>query len=262
MKIINLKKSLLLSVAFFLFSSNTNIKTVNYISPQIYSSSQIWIVLTEKWSSMQGNLYIIDKANDKIWHLATKKINVTLGKNGLSWGKGLLSIEEETQKKEGDKCTPAGIFHLGDLYLRDPILQKASNHKFYIITKDMVAVDDPKSSFYNSIVRKSSVLSDWSSCEPMYSIPQYDFVIPILHNSEGTPGSGSCIFFHKWSSPTSPTAGCVATSLSSFKQILNVYKPKAKPLMIILTHELYNELRKQTEGFLPNIEQIKTTVKD
>ena len=71
------------------------------------------------------------------------KFKCSVGKRGFS-----------KNKKEGDLKTPIGIFELGDIYYRtDRVEKPISKLKTNIIRKNMGWCNDPKSRYYNKLIR-------------------------------------------------------------------------------------------------------------
>ena len=71
------------------------------------------------------------------------KFKCSVGKKGFS-----------KNKKEGDYTTPRGIFGLGNIYYRSDRIQKPQTKlKTIILKKDMGWCDDPKSKFYNKLIK-------------------------------------------------------------------------------------------------------------
>jgi L,D-peptidoglycan transpeptidase YkuD (ErfK/YbiS/YcfS/YnhG family) len=92
-------------------------------------------------------------------------------------------------------------------------------------------VDDSQSAFYNTW-QIGPVNNRWNSAEKMY-IPLYNYGVVINYNTvERVPGKGSAIFFHIWTGPGSPTAGCIATSQTNVINVLKWLKPSKNPIII------------------------------
>ena len=71
------------------------------------------------------------------------KVKCAIGKKGIAMN-----------KKEGDGCTPSGIFTFKNLFYRkDRIKKIKTNLKKVIITKNMGWCDDPESKNYNKLIR-------------------------------------------------------------------------------------------------------------
>src|SRR5205823_2913233 len=106
---------------------------------------------------------------------------------------------------EGDDKAPAGIFPLGTTfgYAAKPVPTRMS---YLALSKNIVAVDDPRSHYYNRLVDVTRIdHSDWRSAEKMILPDQrYKWGIVVLHNQPPKADAGSCIFLHIWLSPSTP----------------------------------------------------------
>ena len=125
------------------------------------------------------------------------KYKCALGKNGLT-----------NNKKEGDGCTPIGVFSLGNLYYRsDRIKNIKGSLKKIPITEKMYWCDDPISPNYNKLIKNSLNKSE----KLMRKDSIYDLVIDIKYNHNPTiPHKGSAIFIHITRGDYIPTKGCIA----------------------------------------------------
>mgnify|MGYP001272535286 FL=1 len=143
------------------------------------------------------------------------KFRCCIGKNGLS-----------KNKIEGDKCTPKGIFNLGDLYFRkdrNPRPQTKSGIK--IITKKMGWCDDPESKSYNKQIN----LNKFMSHEKLFKKDlAYDYFIVVKFNTKKiVPFKGSAIFIHLTKN-YKPTAGCIALKKKDFLILAKLINKKTK----------------------------------
>ena len=143
------------------------------------------------------------------------RFRCSVGKKGFS-----------KNKKEGDFATPKGIFKLGDIFYRaDRIKKPQTKLKTFIIKKNMGWCDDPKSKFYNRLIRirKKSKLSYEKLFRKDY---KYDLLVLIKYNYERVvKNSGSAIFLHltkKYSS----TEGCIAMKKKDLLILLKVINKK------------------------------------
>lgn len=127
-----------------------------------------------------------------------QRYRVAIGRNGFS-----------RDKKEGDGCTPVGIFPLRECWYRPDRLPMPSTtlpHK--IIHKDDGWCHDPKGQDYNRPIR----LPNPQSHEALWRQDHiYDLFIPLGYNdSPPVPGKGSAIFLHFATEDYLPTDGCIA----------------------------------------------------
>ena len=129
-------------------------------------------------------------------------------------------------KKEGDKCTPIGLFSLGKVYYRPDRLDRPdTNLKIVPIKKNMGWCDDPKSKNYNREIR----LPSKAKHEKLYKNDHsYDLLLVINYNTTKTiPYKGSAIFLHLTSN-YKKTNGCIAVSRKDLYIILKLINKKSK----------------------------------
>ena len=141
----------------------------------------------------------------------------SIGKNGLS-----------SNKLEGDKKTPKGIFKLGNIFYRKdkkPI-KPETNLKCLPILKDMAWCNDVKNKRdYNKLIK----INKSTSYEILFREDyKYDYFIPIIYNTNNTVlGKGSAIFIHLTKNYAG-TAGCIALDLKDFKILIQIINTSTK----------------------------------
>ena len=139
-----------------------------------------------------------------------------LGKNGTT-----------CNKKEGDLKTPKGTFPLKYvMYRPDRVKKPKTNLPIYVIKKNHVYCDDPKSSFYNKILETKNLdLSEKLWRKDIL----YDILIVIGYNDNPIiKGKGSAIFLHLANKNTITTKGCVAVEKKNMIKLLEFYPKKIK----------------------------------
>lgn len=212
---------------------------------------QLLLVISPDWDSTQATLQLYEREGTK-WCPQGSPLPVMLGRKGLAWGLGEhQGSPEGPQKYEGDGKAPAGIFEITQLWLRRGIAAPPQGgFKPQPIDEDTFGVDDPRSRFYNCIVQRSRVgVMDWQSAETM-DIPEYDRVLVVAHNLEKPiSGRGSCIFIHRWQSPTTPTSGCTALEARQLGQLVDWLKPASRPRLVQIPQNVAREWRNQ--GWIP-----------
>jgi len=147
------------------------------------------------------------------------KFKCCIGKKGISYS-----------KKEGDLCTPKGLFKLGSLYYRkDRIKLNKCKIKSKIIKKSMGWCDDIKSEKYNQEISFPYKYN----AEKLYRTDKiYDIFINIKYNYFPThKGRGSAIFLHLTNKSYKPTKGCIAIQKKDFLKILPLINRKTKILI-------------------------------
>ena len=141
----------------------------------------------------------------------------SIGKNGLS-----------SNKLEGDKKTPKGIFKLGNIFYRKdkkPI-KPETNLRCLPILKDMAWCNDVKNKRdYNKLIK----INKSTSYEMLFREDyKYDYFIPIIYNTNNTVlGKGSAIFIHLTKNYAG-TAGCIALNLKDFKILIKIINTSTK----------------------------------
>ena len=143
------------------------------------------------------------------------KFKCSIGKKGL-----------KSKKKEGDNCTPIGIFKIGKVYYRSDRIKKLETVlKTKKITKNMGWCDDP----YNKKYNKEIVLDKKNKGEKLYRKDNtYDVLIVIEYNTKKIkPFKGSAIFIHLTKN-YSPTEGCIALKKNDLLILLKIINKNSK----------------------------------
>lgn len=137
------------------------------------------------------------------------KFKCSIGKNGIT-----------SKKIEGDKKTPRGEYYLGQLYYRaDRIKKPITKLKIRKISKNLAWCDDPKSQFYNKLIKVNKNLKH----EKLFRRSKiYDLLIPILYNTKNIKkNKGSAIFLHLTKN-YKKTQGCIAIKRSDMLILLKL----------------------------------------
>ncbi len=247
-----------LRVIFLCSLLTTSLYSQHTTEPSIFNSSkQIIIVVTDSTNIDQGTLYKFERNDSSTWHLISEPILVIIGRKGFALGNGLISLDDTgmDKKVEGDKKSPAGVFALtktfGFIHEKELIGLQMS----YVQVTDMTeCIDDPRSKFYNQIVRNNKVDTvDWNSSEEMWKAdPWYRFGVFVDNNcSPVNSEKGSCIFLHNWDGPNDSTVGCTAMAPEFMKDIVLWLESEKNPLLIQLPVKLYDKYKDGWE--LPNL---------
>ena len=144
------------------------------------------------------------------------KAKCSIGKRGI----GL-------KRKEGDLITPKGKYKIKYVMYRKDRVKIQSKIKKIIIKKEMGWCDDPKSKFYNKLIKikKKSKFNYEKIYRRDY---KYDLLILIKYNYEKViKHKGSAIFLHLTKN-YSNTRGCVALNKKDFLILLKVINKKTK----------------------------------
>ena len=142
------------------------------------------------------------------------KVKCSIGKRGIG-----------IKQKEGDQITPKGKFKVKYiLYRKDRIPNLKSKLTKLIIRKDMGWCDDPRSKFYNKLVR----LPFKYNFEKLYRNDNtYDIILVLNFNLNPIrKNKGSAIFIHVARKNYKRTAGCVSVSKKDLKRIVKKINKK------------------------------------
>ena len=132
------------------------------------------------------------------------------------------------EKREGDGCTPSGLFGIGSaFYIEDMPDTKLD---IFQITDETYWVDDPDSVFYNQRV-EGTQNKDWRSAEHMISYDVYRYGFVVEYNVQAVKHAGSAIFFHVGSNAT---AGCISTQESMVLAYLEELDKERNPQILIV----------------------------
>jgi zinc D-Ala-D-Ala dipeptidase len=211
------------------------------LSPQILQQSQqLLLVLAPDWNTFHAKMQRYQRnLVTHTWAPVGKPIPVVTGKNGLAWGVPFQkSFSSDLQKKEGDLRTPAGIFKLGPAFGFKTKPNPKMKMDYLPLKETSLCVDDKNSIYYNQVIDTAKISRpDWrlGTGEIMHNIPLYEEGSLIQYNTlPPMKGHGSCIFMHRWRSPNSGTAGCIAMDKSNLTQVLHWINPTKNPVIAIL----------------------------
>jgi len=136
------------------------------------------------------------------------KVKCSIGKRGIG-----------IKKREGDQITPKGKFKIKYiLYRKDRVPNLKTKLMKLVIRKNMGWCDDPKSKFYNKLVK----LPLKYNFEKLYrSDNTYDIILVLNFNSNPIrKNKGSAIFIHVSKKNYKKTAGCIAINKKDLKKIV------------------------------------------
>lgn len=202
------------------------------------SCEQVMLVVSPRQTSIPAQLWLLERSpGDSRWRMARGPLDVTLGRNGLAWGRGEHrsgAPKGFPMKREGDGCSPAGVFRIPFAFgLVDETETTRLRLPYLKLTQDIIGVDDPNSRHYNQVVNATEVTRDWESNEAMSRHTKlYRWGAFIDQNPKRIPGGGSCIFLHLWPGPGRSTAGCTAMAEADLKQVLEWLDPERDPRLV------------------------------
>jgi len=205
-------------------------------------SRQLVVVVCDNWDATNGWLQRFE-LEEPAWKPAAPPTRVSLGRNGIAWGRGLHPMPQEgPQKQEGDGRSPAGVFALPYVFGKATLdAVKGIRMPYVQCTGSLECVDDVKSTYYNQIVDRTNVSEpDWRSFENMLSPgEEYRLGVVVEHNLPPKAGGGSCIFLHVWAAPGHTTSGCTAMALPDLEALVAWMDHEALPLLVQLPKTEY-----------------------
>ena len=190
-------------------------KNKDYLNSLIKNECQQLIVVnTEGKNAVVSYYSFADKAWVKNNALTTSAF---IGINGSS-----------SDKKEGDGCTPLGLYKINSaFYINEKPQTKLDAFQ---ITEDSYWVDDVNSAYYNQYVTDVDK-KDWNSAEHMIDYNGYKYGFVVDYNPSCVPDMGSAIFFHIG---YNPTAGCIATNEEMILKYLSALDKDKNPFVLIV----------------------------
>jgi L,D-peptidoglycan transpeptidase YkuD (ErfK/YbiS/YcfS/YnhG family) len=209
-------------------------------------TQQLILVIMPDDKTVSGKMYRFNRG-ENTWATEGEPYPVSIGKNGLAWGKGLLDdrFKRGYYKQEGDGKAPAGIFPLAKAFgYADPKKAEFIKLPYMQSTKAHRCVDDAKSEFYNEIVDTKEQPETWDSAEKMVRKDDlYKWGIDVTHTRGKSEGDGSCIFIHIWRGEGKPTAGCTASTEKNIVELLTWIDPSKQPRLVQITEADYSMLK-------------------
>lgn len=183
------------------------------------SASQLLLVFTSASGDTRAELYCLEKI-DSEWRIALPAMSASVGRKGIA---------APDAKREGDGCTPYGMYRIGmafgyesECQTRMPYRQMQSHD---------IWVDDPAAEDYNRLTRVDSTRA--KSFEYMRRQDDlYKFGLVVDYNTDPVvPGLGSAIFIHFWGRPFRSTAGCLGLSQEHLTSLLAFLDPAKSPVI-------------------------------
>lgn len=218
--------------------------------PVLSQSRQILVLTTPDWQSVSGTAQRYERRRaGESWRKVGEPIAVVVGKGGMGWGDGVEAVSghaaTDPVKQEGDRRSPAGVFRIGSAFGYPPDKPVAWVMPYIPLTLATECVDDRNSKYYNQIVERTNVTSDWNSSEHMRSAGvYYQWGAIVEQNPENKPGDGSCVFLHVWDGTGGGTSGCTAMAKPELETVLNWLKPGGDPLLIAMPIAEYRRVAK------------------
>ena len=214
-----------------------------------HGARQMIVVTTAGWNADHGILRTFERRRGR-WRMVGSATPVTVGRNGAGWGLGLNAPQGGGPvKREGDNRSPAGVFRIGQAFGYAARADTAMPYRALTVTD--WCVDVSASPHYNRIVDAKRVgdAAVKGASEPMRrdlhfaGDQRYRQGFVIEHNPRATPQAGSCIFAHRWVSPTTATTGCTAMAPAAMRSLLAWLKPRDHPVFVLLPQAEYRRLQ-------------------
>lgn len=241
-----MKRFLLVTIALLIA---VNLKAENSFSLDKFDSTQLVVVTTSDWQVSSGSLLTFERI-DGSWQQQSVAGEVSIGRTGLAWGRGVHPIVDQQFKVEGDGKAPAGIFELGDAFGSLETLATGLNYSQF--DEGDFCIDVKGSPLYNQTVNVKDVgkKAIEGSTEPMRRDIHkgenlYNKGIFVKHNPDNIDGAGSCIFIHIWRGAGKPTAGCTAMDEQLIDNLLAWLDKRKQPLFVILPVSEYKKRREE-----------------
>jgi L,D-peptidoglycan transpeptidase YkuD (ErfK/YbiS/YcfS/YnhG family) len=177
--------------------------------PPLDTALRLILVTTSDMTGAKARVQLFErKAVGAPWRPVSAGEPVMVGTNGLAWGLSFLSYkrDDEPEKIEGDKRTPAGFFNLGPSF--GFTATKLPGH-IKVEKGQTVCVEDPTSSRYNTITTRAE-LEPGTKADNMSDTSLFRNGLLVQYPTDRQSKRGSCIFIHVWKTPDTRTSGCVA----------------------------------------------------
>ncbi len=174
----------------------------------VASATRLALVVAPTMASRTANLWRFERTSPATpWRAVGGPASVLIGLRGMAWAHPFRAIAHagEPIKVDRDKRAPAGFFAIGR-----PFGFAAKGGPGYLhLIKGTVCVDDPSSSAYNTITRRSKV--GWTvHGENMWRISAYRHGLVVDYPTNRRAKAGSCLFIHLRLPRMTGTSGCVA----------------------------------------------------
>ena len=143
------------------------------------------------------------------------ELKCTLGKAGIG-----------IKKREGDNITPKGTYKIINIFYREDRIKKiSSKFKLIGITKKIGWCDDPRSEYYNQLIK---LPTEYSHEKFFRKDNIYDLVLVLNYNMRPIiKNKGSAIFIHV-AKKNKKTAGCIALSKMDLITLIKKIDKKTK----------------------------------
>ena len=143
------------------------------------------------------------------------KVRCAIGKKGIGY-----------KRKEGDLITPKGLFKIKYILYRKDRVKFTTKLKKKVIKKSMGWCDDPKSKYYNKLIKLPFIYKH----EKLYKKENiYDIILVLNYNMNPVKkNKGSAIFIHIAKNNFKKTQGCVAIKKINLIKLIKEVSPNTK----------------------------------
>jgi D-alanyl-D-alanine dipeptidase len=208
-------------------------------------------VRTGAWDAPEGTLARFRREGDG-WSRDGDDIPIILGRSGLGWGRGVHGDAAPDGlvgpvKHEGDGRSPAGAFWLDRALGYAADAPTGTRIEYQAMTPTLQCIEDESSDYYNRIVDRALTPVDWDSTDRLLRDDGlYELLVFVAQNAEPAPvpGRGSCILFHVWSSPDTPTAGCTSMERDALEDVIRRLAPE-RNMLVQLPADVYDALAEE-----------------
>ena len=212
--------------------------------PVSASTRQLLVVKAAHWNASSGQLERYERDEASAWHGVGAPVSVSLGRNGLAWGRGRHpSGEVGPTKHEGDGRSPAGVYGLSTAFgAAEALPEGAHAFPYRKATPNTYCVEDVRSPHYNELIEArragATVWQRWSPLLRADGLFRWGVVVS-QNGPDVVVGAGSCVFLHLWRGSHLPTSGCTAMAADALEAILRWLDPKEGPLLVQLPAPVY-----------------------
>jgi peptidyl-dipeptidase Dcp len=204
---------------------------------ELGAARQVLYVRSDSLRSYEAKVYCLERQKDndispqrkegERWTVVKGVMPAVVGRNGIA---------HADEKREGDGCTPSGVFPLRLAFGYAPTMLTGLDYRQ--ATSESLWIDDPHSYDYNQWVEGKSLATSFERMRR--DDDQYKIGAVIEYNTEPiVPGRGSAIFLHLWddragsTGKIAPTAGCVALAERDLSDILRWLDRRQQPVIWI-----------------------------
>jgi L,D-peptidoglycan transpeptidase YkuD (ErfK/YbiS/YcfS/YnhG family) len=214
------------------------------------ASRQLVLAVADEWISTGVSISTFTRKAGGTWIPTGEQWLGRIGERGLAWGRGLHPHKAiptgVTDKTEGDRKAPAGVFDLGTVFGYAPDVERHPKLAYLQVTNRDLLVEDPTSALYNRHVRLDEPASTpWEKANAMeLEDPAHELKVFVHHNSRPAPipGKGSAILLHIDRGPRSTTFGCTSMSRADMFATVAWLNPAHRPLFVLLPRQLHVEV--------------------